>query len=349
MNYILGDNIGFRETLEIELKEFMLKLDPLIYFDDREIYNIITTGNLQSLNYIERFNSMILDNINHYFKYYIPRYISVFGTSDINNAELYIGISDLGEITGIPFFGNLPKWYIDTFLSSIKPFILIDDKNIIVDDVLSKIGIEIIPVSKDISYLDNSIETIIQDFIDKKNKYEKEYFDNLTLRRKWKEEIDYYTTKIRDYFNKKEYRTAVAEFIKKDKEAEKYEHIIELLESDKVIDIGDYGEISFRKLNKNDVVHWITEFKDKMVESIKDKKPAKINYINFSYNIYSTQFSVLSNMRYKFCNSNENLNYYLIKIKLPTKVSDRIYFKTSDSDSWMQRTRAFINGSPGCY
>ena len=54
-------------------------------------------------------------------------------------------------------------------------------------------------------------------------------------------------------------------------------------------------------------------------------------------------------MRYKFCNSNENLNYYLIKIKLPTKVSDRIYFKTSDSDSWMQRTRAFINGSPGCY
>jgi len=344
---ILGDNIGFRETLEIELKEFMLKLDPNMYFDEKEIYNIITTGNLS--NYIDRFNSMILDNLNHYFKYYIPRYISIFGTSQIKNAELYIGISDIGEITGIPFFGNLPKWYIESFLSSIKPFILIDDHSISVDEIISQIEIELINVDKDISYLDDSIEAIIADFIEKKNKYEKEYFENLTLRRKWKEEMDYYTTKIGDYFTKREYRDGVAEFIKKDTEAEKYKHFIELLESDKEIEIDDFSNISIRKLNKNDIVHWITEFKDKMVDKIKDRKPNKIPYFNFSYNIYSTQLSLLSNLRYKFCNNNKNLNYYLIKIKIPTKVSEHIYFKTNESDSWLQRTRAIINGSPGCY
>jgi hypothetical protein len=292
---------------------------------------------------------MILDNINHYFKYYIPRYISVFGTSDIKKAELYIGISDIGEITGIPFFGNLPKWYVDSFLSSIKPFILIDDHAITVDDVISQLEIEIVKLKKDISYLDDSIEPIITDFIDKKNKYEKEYFENLSMRRKWKEEMDYYTTKIGDYFTKREYRIAVSEFIKKNSEAEKYKNIIDLLESDQVIEIDDLSDISIRKLNKNDVIHWITEFKDKMVDIIKDKKPQKIPYFNFSYNIYSTQFTVLSNNRYRFCNNNKKLNYYLIKIRIPTNISKHIYFKTNDSDSWMQRTRANINGSPGCY
>ena len=354
MSYILGDNIGFRETFEIELKEFTLNIDPVIYFDTSEIIDIVNTGNISTKE--ATFNSMILDNINHYFKYYLPKYMSVFGNSQSNsqiinlNAKLYIGVNDFGEITGVPFVGNLPSIYLESMLSSIEYFINVPSGDI--KKLIAAIKINIIELIKDLEYIDNSIENIIKDFFEKKNKYEQEYFESVKLRHIWKTKLDYYFTKIHDYANKKEYRILVSEFIRNspDYDISKHKHLCDILDSDEHIYISKEGsDICTRKLDKQDIVYWITECKDTIVKKIKSEKPPKPVYINYSSNIHAIHLGLLSNLRNKFVKNNKNINYYLIEIQLPCNYEEPIYFKNLESDKWMQRTRTLINGVPSCY
>ncbi len=343
MSLILGDNIGFRETLETELKEFIIKIDPALYYDENEIIDTINTGIIDH----DKFNAIIFDNLNHYFKYYLPKYISVYANSKLDNAELYIGIDDFGEITGIPFFGNFNENILNGFLPSIIPFIKSDTNNEY--DLLKKIKFEIIPLIKDMDYLDDSFQNIINEYFDKKHKYEKEYFENLRERLQWKEKVDYYLTKLVDYMNKPNYKKELIDFINSSEDSYKYKNVIDQLENNEYIDIENYNQIEIRKQNKNDIIHWVTTYKDMMIDKLKNNKPVKIPYVSFSTNIYNYQFTMLNNLRYRFCKNNKNINYYLIKITLPTKNIGNVYFKNFDSDNWIMRTRAIVNGAPGCY
>lgn len=345
MTYYLGNHIGFRESLEEELKEFILKLDPHMYFEEPEIKTIIETGIIEDRC---RFNSMIVDNISHYFKYYFPKYLSCFGNSKLSHANLYIGSNDFGEVTGIPFFGNLTSENIKTFLEVIYPFVSIDKTDKDISELISKMDFEVIKISRDTDFIDDNIDLVLKDHHEKKKKYENEYFENLQLRRIWKEKMDKYTTRIYDYANKPEFRKEVIEFIKKSGEADVYYKVIELLKSKEEIPIGDGIEIGIRKMNKNDVVHWVTEYKDIMVDMHKSQRPIRMGYINYGENFYTTQLALLNNMRYRFLNNNSELNYYLIKIKFPTDFHSKIYFKTHDMENWIIRTRAIVNDSPGC-
>jgi hypothetical protein len=138
---IIGNNIGFGETLEVELKEFTLKKDPMMYYTEEEVRDMIITGNIDP----DKFNIMISDNICHFFKYYIPKYLSVFGNSNIDSATLYMGVNDFGEITGVPFFGEITPEYLESYLDCIKTFIsfnAIDNTN--VDELFSQVKFEVI-------------------------------------------------------------------------------------------------------------------------------------------------------------------------------------------------------------
>jgi hypothetical protein len=345
MSYHLGNHIGFRESLEEEFKEFILKLDPHMYLEDSEIKTIIETGVIEDMY---RFNSMIVDNIAHYFKYYIPKYLSCFGNSKLKHANLYIGTNDFGEITGVPFFGSLTSENIKSFLEVVRPFVSIDKTETDISDLLSKVKIEVIKLNKDTDYLDDNIDTILKEYQEKKKKIETEYFENLQLRRTWKEKMDKYTTRILDYANKPEFRKEVIEYIKRSGEADTYNKIIELLESKEEIPIGDGVEIGIRKMNKHDVVHWVTEYKDMMVDLHKSQRPIRMGYLNYGEGFYTTQLSLLNNMRYRFVNNNSDMNYYLIKISFPTDFTSKVYFKTHDMENWLIRTRTIVNDSPGC-
>ncbi len=345
MSYYLGNFIGFRESLEEELKEFILKLDPHMYFVDSEIKTIIETGVIDDMY---RFNSMIVDNIAHYFKYYIPKYLSCFGNSKLSHANLYIGSNDFGEVTGIPFFGSLTSDNIKSFLEVVRPFVSIENSDEDISELLSKVEFEVIKIDRDSDYVDDNIDLILKEHKEKKKKYEDEYFENLQLRRVWKEKMDKYTTRIHDYANKPEFRKEVIEYIKKSGEADVYSKVIELLESKDEIPIGDGVEIGIRKMNKHDVVHWVTEYKDMMVDMHKSIRPIRMGYVSFGEGIYTTQLSLLSNMRYRFLNNNSELNYYLIKIKFPTDFHSKIYFKNHEMENWIIRIRTIVNDAPGC-
>ena len=245
-------------------------------------------------------------------------------------------------------FGNLTSENIKTFLEVIYPFVSIDKTDKDISELISKMDFEVIKISRDTDFIDDNIDLVLKDHHEKKKKYENEYFENLQLRRIWKEKMDKYTTRIYDYANKPEFRKEVIEFIKKSGEADVYYKVIELLKSKEEIPIGDGIEIGIRKMNKNDVVHWVTEYKDIMVDMHKSQRPIRMGYINYGENFYTTQLALLNNMRYRFLNNNSELNYYLIKIKFPTDFHSKIYFKTHDMENWIIRTRAIVNDSPGC-
>jgi hypothetical protein len=344
---IIGNNIGFGETLEVELKEFTLKKDPMMYYSEEEVKNIITTGIIEP----DKFNIMISDNICHFFKYYIPRYLSVFGNSNLDSATLYMGVNDFGEITGVPFFGKITEDYLNSYLDCIKTFISFNAKdNENIEDLLSMVNFEVIKLEKNTDFLDNSIDNIIAEFEDKKKKYEIDYKSNLYDRIKWMQKMEYYITRIQDYATFPHYRKEVSDFIlrnNKDCDSE-LKKLSDLFLSKEVILVGNGDEIRMRRENIYDVVHWITKYKDFMIDTLKENKPAKIQYCNFSQNIYNNQFCLLSNLRFKFIERNKDIDYYLIKINFPTKFPKKIYFRNNEFDNWNTRIRTIVNGAPGC-
>jgi hypothetical protein len=144
MNYILGNYIGFDESKYNEFKEFSLKFDPIKYLETEEIKEIVETGIIS-----DNFNDIMLMNIDHYFKFYLPKYISAFGNvrkeddDDIlpEHASFYIGVNDFGEITGIPFIGEIDEDHLREILNSIKIFIKTDNDS---DELFSNIHIDVI-------------------------------------------------------------------------------------------------------------------------------------------------------------------------------------------------------------
>ncbi len=341
--YVLGDNIGSGETLELELKEFTLSLDPLIYFEDDEIIRIVSSGELDKKENI--FNKMIMDNINHYFRYYVPKYLSVFGNSVLSSAKLYIGVNDLGEITGIPFIGELN--ITESILKQLEELIYVASNDI--KKLLSQIEINIIELARDLDYLDDDIDIIIKEYLDKKHKYIIEYNEIMEKRRLWKQKLDYYFTRVHDYATKPEYRKLVSEYILENDVENKYEDMRKLLDSGDFIDIGSNEMISIRKYDHDDIVYWITECKDHHVQKVKRERPPKPNYVNFSLNIHNIHMSLLSNLRYKFVVNNPRIKYYMIEIIFPCNYEEEIFYKNTESSLWTIRRRGYVNGEPGCY
>lgn len=338
----LSSHIGFRESLEEEFKEFILKLDPEQYYEKEDIKNIVLKGKIDTT-----FNNMILDNLEHYFKYYLPRYITIFGNSKLKKAHLYFGIDDYGEITGIPFIGELKIDILNEFLSNIHYFIKNDEYEF--NELSKKIKIELIKlnINTDIIDDDDTLRKIIKSHYEKYNKHKKEYEDYLVKKHYWIKEISKYTISIITMGNNPYFRNEIVKFIKKNNDYKKFQKIIDFYESDKLLDILSAEEITARKINNNDVIYWVASYKDSMVDYYKSIRPEKVFKVNFN-NIYLNQFIYLTNLKARFIKNNKNINYYLIKFTLPTNIGDTYYRNLNLTNKWIMRRRQIINGNPGC-
>ena len=113
---IYGDG---RETTELEFKELCIK-NPNPRFNDTELKQIIETG-----YWDDKVTLAVNSSLKFYMDYILPKYISSFVNSNING-KLLIGIDDCGEITGVPYRGELSHNYIlgliaESISNNIKP------------------------------------------------------------------------------------------------------------------------------------------------------------------------------------------------------------------------------------
>jgi len=351
MALYLGSHIGFEESLYNEFKEMSLKLDAMSFYDLEDIKSIIITGKID-----ETFNDLIIHNINHYFKFYLPKYISAFGnlqddldddTEAGKNTEgnLYIGINDMGEITGIPFNGELDDNMINELKNSIKIFIHTKE----MDELFSKIKVDIIKLKINEDYLDDPIAEIIEESIEKYKFAKKLYLNFIKEQIKWIESMDYYNVRMSIYITDPIYRKKIANFIREKTINPKYLLIADQLETNHKFKILTGYEIGEQKSDMNNVYHWITEYKDISIDIIKLQKP-KRPYMNSNVDeVYQNQLQLLTNLRLRIVKANQNINYYILKISLPTNYKHNISYSSLKVGATLySKVRMLVDGSPCC-
>jgi len=345
---ILGDYIGFDESLQDEFKEFVLRLDPELFTDSSHFKEIIDTGILP--NY---FNDIVLENIFHYFRIYLPKYISAFANcEELEEGFLYFGVNNSGEITGIPFKGEISEVFLSCLIEKIKQKLSLDSKDkSFIDDLFEEIQIEFIKLEKNLDYLEDNATEEIKDRIEKYNKYKDEFKEFSFERSKWLDEVMSFNNKISYMILDPKIRSDIAAFTRKHAQGDlAILKQAEILESDEKIEILNGIQLNDYKNSTDNVYYWVMTYKDMIIQEIRSRKPVKpVLSFNPPDNMYVTYFQLLTKLRYKFIINNSECNYYLIKIRIPGKKKRDIYYQHPYyDDRWIKKIRSINEQGPCC-
>lgn len=329
---LLG-NYFDEESKDLEFKEFYLKISPDFLLTSEEISVIINTGQWNS-----KMNKIININIRNYFRYYVPKYISCYMNSNING-RLIFGIDDFGEISGIPYIGDIN---IDLLNSYFRKVVMKYTNGL---SNYNDVTIQVKKLNTDINILDDLISDNIKDMNDKIAEFNKINLEYKLKKIKWLKEINKYSTKFYNIMNRKDSRVKLIAFCKKNNAAK---HIIDLLESDKEIPV-ELNKIFYKRFrDKNDVVHWAGEFKDYNIEQLQEIKPTRGELPKITNSCLLLR--KISDLRYRFLKNNNNINYYIIIVKINGKSNDKVisFRLDSNTNDWLIRSRVVTPMGPGC-
>ncbi len=331
------------EDLHTEFKEFCLKMDLDIFMEDEDIENILIEK-----KWDPNLSRAIHKSIDLYLTNVLRKYICSFSNSRIDG-KFIIGVDDYGEITGIPFMGSLNKKQIEkTVMDTIGN--LAFDENGSQDTQNKNLLSENVKI--DIDKLDIDPILIVDEHSDLYEKYKRDCMENnhkMQIYKKkrliWLMELDKYSTKLSTLINSRDIRDDIIEYINKVsvtklKIAEENKlHILpgaidkikDKLKSDHYISVPAFAELQIQKVDPNNVMYWLVQFKDDITNEICKERPAKPS---LKRQYYPRQIvSKLSCMRALFSNI-PGLNYYTITVAINGSVFDKtdktLYYKDGD-------------------
>ena len=321
------------EKANLEFKEFYLKINPNFLLSSKEIFTIINSG-IWNIN----LNRIIDINLRNYIRFYLPKYISCYMNSNING-NLIFGINDCGEISGIPYQGELN---ISSLEAYIKKVLRSYTKGM---EDFNKVSFEVIKLEIDTNILDDNINKQLLDMdqnIAEHKRINEEYKEKKI---KWLKEMNKYSTKFYNIMNLNDSRQKLIQFCK-DNNAN--QDIIDLLESDTEIPVILNKAFYKRFKDKNDVVYWAGEFKDRNIERLSEIKPSKGEMPKLTSHCLILR--KISDMRLRFLKNNSNINYYIISIRINGKQNNNIvYFRLdASSEDWITKFRVDTPIGPGC-
>ena len=305
----LGQQLNENESIHTEYKEFCLKLNIFDFYDFDEVQNIVTTGKLNS-----DINLIIKRNLKSYFFNYIPKYASAFSNCKSNSeCSLYIGINDFGEVTGVPYVGDLDKDELETYITNSFRHIRGEFK----EHYINAISFDVIKLdtANAQTLLYDVSGEIIEKMTEEKGNYDVAYSNYIEEREKWMSNFNKYCCSIQLLMEGK--RDEIVEYVAQ--HAPHKTNIIKRLKEHEPIPVDN---IEVCKDDEDQPLHWIFKFKDEVLEKILNEKPRPPilpKICNAPY-ILMTQ---LSDMRCKFVTENEDLNYYLIRIKFSPKIDNK--------------------------
>jgi hypothetical protein len=303
--FSLGEYTNIVETNECELKELCLKN---ISGDLPDEFNEKFTLNTQKL---------VDQSLEYYSQYIIPRYISAFiNTQRIQNTNnistLYIGIDDFGQITGIPVlnYHRIP----------IKKMRRIIMKNI---NQKCNINIRIIPCKTSVNILEDEYETCVTEYQRVKEENRRKMENYVTLKKKWLSDMRVYTQKMVNIVNDKKLREDCVFYI--ENECDNIDNIIrfrEILKSDVILEVPPTPIFSDIKEDPTELFYWIVRWKDDRLQKIVEKRPIQPCLNSTPKNLKNMQ-KRLTYHRYRWLSSQNNLNYYVIKIDIEDNIMNR--------------------------
>jgi hypothetical protein len=340
--YYLGQVLKQRECLKHEFKEFCMKIPIYKFYETDELYTFVKTGVLDS-----QFNQVIESNLQIYFKDYVPKYASAYSHCRIDTGILSFGINDFGEITGIPYMGELSYHTIKSLLrASLKYIRGSPNTPQCRQDYIEKINVKIIPLDTEQSniYLCDVSLALMEELNKKAKIYEHKYKEYLCKREAWLKQINLYSCSLDKMIRHK--KTELFEFIRK-RAGQVADKIIQNIEENYPI-VFDFRETEWKE-NKEHYIYWLFEFKDTSLNHISAIKPQP-PIMPKIFSAPTTLMTQLSDMRLKFLNHNPHLKYYLIQIHFPGNIRENYgleYFQRY-KHVWVKRHRTYSELNEPC-
>ena len=330
----LGEKLPEEESLHHEYKEFCLKNNVYNYYSHKDLEEMVVTGKLH-----RDFNTVIHDNLKHYFLCYIPRYASAFSNCDnIKEGFLTIGINDYGEITGIPYIGELNAANLQSYLENTYKMIRAENNSRKwKQEYLKHIRFEVIPVeikNPSLNLCDMSLD-IYNTMKSLQDQYNDQYTKYLLSRDVWIAEFMNYACSINDMLDRR--RDEVIHFVEKN--APHPDPIVAFLNSRLPL---DYDDLDNRRDNLDDYIYWIFQFKDVIIDKYLGAKPRAPHYPRMCNAPYALM-THLSDMRLKLIRNNKDLRYYMIRIHFSGNIpkSRPLEYFHPMRHTWQSRNRAW--------
>ncbi|MBA42839.1 MAG: hypothetical protein CMF62_02380 [Magnetococcales bacterium] len=310
-----GSFLG-EETLEVEFKEFSLRKHRLIFTKD-EVYSFIKN---QDYSHICKFSRDVLIT---YFENYIPKYFSAFlNNSKLQKGELWFGISDSGEVLGLP--ATMTYEEISTnVIDQIKKVLFLNGNLDILDTVLKELKIEIFDV---INSSDDQLDMYLTKFKSETKKYQIVFSSYRSEYKKVNKMISYYRRAINTMINEDETRKALIKMVISSEFCPEIKEKVmkKLVSSDDII--FEIGEVTEQKSDPRSPAYWIAKYRDIMIK--KYKRPER-PIINKPHDPYFRIIQDMNIMGPQFIKAGNNL--VVIKITFPTglsiKLEERLHFQ----------------------
>ena len=253
------------------------------------------------------FNEDVINNLDHYFESYVPKYSSAFLNSktDPKKSNMYFGISDDGIVHGIPYNGIIDKDYL------VKKLHKILDSNLLISncDLKKFIDVDIINIDTNFFHIDKFHQNIVEDYFSKKKEFRKNFDKFKSNKDAWFKLLLYYNDKLHNLLNNKNTRREILMYVIKNDP--KNHDIISLLKSDKKFPAMRGTDIDQLKTQKNSIWYWVTQWKDyatDFVKSIKPRTPRSCYSKLFPISVLITTIDMIPHWLDK-----NNINLYLIK------------------------------------
>lgn len=320
------------ESETLEYKEFCLKIE----LSQDRAKKIIQ----EEIHNISSFNKLIIRNLGEYINNYLPKYASAWSSTHVKKGTLIIGISDNQEVTGIPFFGDLREVNINELVNNSFKYLRGIKNEIISEEVLQyytkninfKIKkLEIIPELLDDNIKDFLIE--YQKKVDSMKSIKEKY---IRKRKIWWKLIAFYTRKLCYLSDSIRFRKEMGEYIR-ETDSSKY-NLIKMCFNFEIDIIVPYNKTFWeRKKDKNDIIHWITKYKDHAIRKLIEKKP-KVPYIIHYNPPYLYVIRQLTMLRKRFIS--QNINYFVIEIEFIGNKNENEYLEFSSNKlDWNSKRR----------
>lgn len=353
----LGMNIG-RETIYKEYKELCFQ-NLHNYFNDLSLYDLLYRYKKLDKNI---FNRMVRNNLNEYFIKYIPKYLSIFSKSKISG-ELYIGVNDIGNLEGIPYFGKLNIIFIKNLIKNSMQYSRGIDNNIISDKIkdyyYNNINIEIIKLDffdKDEIIDDlNNTNRLLNSLEESNNIIKNQWILYHHTYNLWQNKIKKYSVKLINLLSNDIIRNEIKDYIIENYNGGSISRLNEILkyfDNNNNYYKNNVFTLEYIQNIINDINHpirWVINFKDDKLNILKKQKPIPPTY-KVNDRIYHLFCNNICNFRSHLYKSNNNIYFYIIRITFNIKddsLNKYIEYRNINSIKWLAKTRILDNiGEP---
>ena len=342
MTFVHGTFVG-KEKADIEYKSSSM------HFKGTNLTSEKALCYLKSNKFI--FNNVLFNNIQYILRFYVGKYFSAFMNSTIpmSTGKLFLGINDMGYVTGIPFQGKFPIHIIETILQKSIHQILRTSSPLPYMDFVD-ISLHEVKYNKNIVNEQNHYNNYQREF----KRYNTHISQFSHAYNHTTQEMIFYTRKLEEMLKCKIVQKELYEYIYNklgSKNIVLYKKLVNDIKNERYPHNLKKGEIKNYKYNIRSVYYWITMFKDERIQFLKSIRPIK-KYTRspFDPNCIISQVEPLIP---NWMNHNSNMNLYVIELKFNVedykrKHGQRVFY-IQDKYTLIDFSRKLdVHGNPYC-